>query len=76
MRAYDLGTFGGKNSNASGINIEGDIAGAQNKLGAWRAVLWTHKHFQIIDLNAEISPALAKTITLNGAAATTIDAWS
>jgi probable HAF family extracellular repeat protein len=70
-RAYDLGTLGGKNSNASGINIEGDIAGsAQNKFGVWHAVLWTHKHFQIIDLNAEISPALAKTITLTGAAAT------
>jgi probable HAF family extracellular repeat protein len=70
-RAYDLGTLGGKNSNASGINLEGDVAGsAQNKWGVWHAVLWTHKHFTIIDLNAEISPALAKTITLTGAAAT------
>jgi probable HAF family extracellular repeat protein len=70
-RAYDLGTLGGKNSNASGINLEGDIAGAaQNTWGTWHAVLWTHKHFTIIDLNTEISPALAKTITLTDAAAT------
>jgi probable HAF family extracellular repeat protein len=70
-RAFDLGTLGGKSSNASGINDEGDIVGsAQTVFGVRHAVLWTHKHFLPLDLNTEISPTLAKQITLVGAAAT------
>jgi probable HAF family extracellular repeat protein len=68
--AYDLGTLGGQNSTALGINLEGDIAGAaQNVWGAWRAVLWTHKHFLAVDLNTEIGQK-TNDITLTSAVAT------
>jgi probable HAF family extracellular repeat protein len=70
-RAFDLGTLGGKQSSANAINAEGDIAGeAQTTWGDYHAVLWTHKHFTPIDLNTEISPSLAKQITLTSASAT------
>jgi probable HAF family extracellular repeat protein len=68
---YDLGTLGGKQSSANGINAEGDVAGqAQTASGAWHAVLWTHLDFKAIDLNLQISPALAKQVTLTSAADT------
>jgi uncharacterized membrane protein len=65
---YDLGTLGGKQSSANGINAEGDIAGqAQTASGAWHAVLWTHKHFKATDLNLEINESMAKQVTLTSA---------
>jgi len=68
---FDLGTLGGKQSSANGVNAEGDIAGqAQTASGAWHAVLWTHLHFKAIDLNLEISPTLAKQVTLTSASDT------
>lgn len=70
-RAFNLGTLGGKQSGANGINVEGDIVGeAQTTWGDYHAVLWTHKHFTAIDLNTEISPSMAKKITLTSASAT------
>jgi len=67
----DLGTLGGKQSSANGVNAEGDIAGqAQMASGAWHAVLWTHLHFKATDLNLEISPTLAKQVTLTSASDT------
>jgi probable HAF family extracellular repeat protein len=70
-RAFDLGTLHGKQSGANGINAQGDIVGeAQTTRGDYHAVLWTHKHFTAIDLNTEISPSLAKQITLTSASAT------
>jgi probable HAF family extracellular repeat protein len=69
--AFDLGTLGGKQSSAGAINAEGDIAGAaQTATGAWHAVLWTHLHFTATDLNLEISPSMAKQITLTSASDT------
>ena len=68
---FDLGTLGGKQSSANGVNAEGDIAGqAQTASGAWHAVLWTHLHFKATDLNLEISPTLAKQVTLTSASDT------
>jgi probable HAF family extracellular repeat protein len=65
---FDLGTLGGKQSSANGVNAEGDVAGqAQTASGAWHAVLWTHLHFKATDLNLEISPTLAKQVTLTSA---------
>ena len=68
---FDLGTLGGKQSSANGVNTEGDIAGqAQTASGAWHAVLWTHLNFKATDLNLEISPTLAKQVTLTSASDT------
>jgi probable HAF family extracellular repeat protein len=65
---FDLGTLGGKQSSANGVNAEGDIAGqAQTASGTWHAVLWTHLNFKATDLNLEISPTLAKQVTLTSA---------
>jgi uncharacterized membrane protein len=70
-RAFDLGTLGGKASYASGVNVEGDVVGsAQTSYGVWHAVIWTHKHFTAIDLNAEIGVAESQSITLTAAVGT------
>lgn len=70
-KAFDLGTLGGKNSFAGGINEAGDVVGsAQTSYGVWHAVIWTHKHYTAVDLNSEIDPKLAGEITLVDAIAT------
>jgi probable HAF family extracellular repeat protein len=66
--AYDLGTLGGKGSHASAIGANGDVAGsAQTVAGAWHAVMRSHTHLIIVDLNTEISAKDAAEIVLQDA---------
>lgn len=71
FRPRNLGTLGGPTSSANDINDAGDIVGQSDIPGgaSSHAVLWTTGGGSIIDLNSEISPALALYVTLTDAVA-------
>jgi probable HAF family extracellular repeat protein len=66
-RAFRLPDLSGV-SEAFGINTQGDVVGfAVDRSGLQHAVVWTHKHFTLVNLNTEIGESEAKEINLTDA---------